>query len=437
MPTRATIARMLRLPSWLALSAAAIALSAAALALSAAPQAWASPAGAHAQRRPARSGCLAAAILNRQRLPLQTRIERRTCALSATGFPADASLASHPSLTVTPASTTQLQLGFNTYTTSRTIAEQKELGASSSRLFVDWANVEPSRGQWNWRQTDQEYQALVAGGLKPLIVVFTAPCWARPSTDCSNPYFTGPPDRGYDQDWSSYVRQVAQRYPKALGIEVWNEPNLDQYFLPASNPARFTTLLAEAYKSVKAVNRSMPVISGGLLLTPPVSGTGVVPGGYAAPQFLAAMYLAGARQEMDGLGVHIYPSEYVGGAPASWDPAAMQQWLGELTPVRNAAGAGSQPVWITEMGISTATQAGWPAAATPAQQAADLTTMIDTARATANLPYVFIHTLEDQTVGYDDPNNAINAGWGLFSADGTPKPAACAVSREFRGALSC
>ena len=86
------------------------------------------------------------------------------------------------------------QLGFNTYTTARTVAEQRELGATVSRLFVDWTLVEPSPGQWNWQQTDGAYAAMVAAGLKPLVVVYTAPCWARPSTDCSNPAFTGPPD---------------------------------------------------------------------------------------------------------------------------------------------------------------------------------------------------------------------------------------------------
>ena len=137
-----------------------------------------------------------------------------------------------------------------------------------------------------------------------------------------------------------------------------------------------------------------------------------MPGGYGAPQFLAAMYAAGAPQDMDGLGVHVYPSDYAGGLPATWDPAVMQQWLSQLTPVRSASGAASQPLWITEMGISTSSEAGWPTAATQAQQAAD-------------------------PVAMDDPDNAINIGWGIFSADGAAKPAACAVSQQFHGTLAC
>ena len=329
------------------------------------------------------------------------------------------------------------QLGFNTYTTTRTLTEQRELGATVSRLFVDWALVEPSPGQWDWQQTDNAYSAMVAAGLKPLVVVYTAPCWARPSTDCSNPAFTGPPDPAYDDQWSAFVRAAAQRYPGAVGIEVWNEPNLDQSFLPRANPTRFAAVLAAAYHAVRSVDAAMPVISGGLLLSPSIPGSGQVPGGYGAAQFLAAMYGAGASRTMDALAVHIYPSDYVAGVPTLWDPAAMQAWLRLLDPVRAAAGASGQPMWITEMGVSTSTQAGWPAASTPGEQASDLGAMLAIARATPNVPYVIVHSLEDQTPNYDDPYNAINTGWGVFTDSGVAKPAACVISTAFHGSLSC
>ena len=329
------------------------------------------------------------------------------------------------------------ELGFNTYTTARTVAEQRELGATVSRLFVDWALIEPSPGQWDWQSTDKAYSAMVAAGLTPLVVVYTAPCWARPRTDCSNAAFTGPPDPPYDDQWSAFVRAAAARYSAAVGVEVWNEPNLDQSFLPRANPTRFAELLAAAYHAIKSANAAMPVVSGGLLLSPAIAGTGQVTGGYGAPQFLAAMYAAGARSAMDALAVHIYPSDYVAGMPSRWDPTAMQAWLKLIGPARAAAGATGQPMWITEMGISTSTQAGWPAASTPSEQASDLGAMLAIARATPDIPYVIVHSLEDQTPGYDDPYNAINTGWGVFTDTGVAKPAACVISTAFHGSLSC
>jgi polysaccharide biosynthesis protein PslG len=335
--------------------------------------------------------------------------------------------------------------GFNTFTDPQTVADQRALGATVSRLFVDWYTVEPSPGQWNWQQSDLEYAQMLAGGLRPLIVAFAPPCWARPSTACGDPNFTGPPDPSYDADWITYVHDLAARYPDAVGIEVWNEPNLDQYFLPHADPARFTQLLSEAYGAIKAVDPTMPVISGGLLLSPPSHGTGIVIGGYGADQFLAAMYTDGAQRSMDALGIHVYPSDYVAGVPGIWDPNAMTTWLKALNGVRAAAGESAQPMWITEMGISTATQPGWPAAASDSQQANDLAQMIGIARAHDLIKTVIIHTLVNEATdpvsalvgslaGDDD---AIATGFGVLTSSFQPKPAACTISRLLHGTLTC
>lgn len=331
-------------------------------------------------------------------------------------------------------------VGFNTFSTPDTAAEQARLGATVSRMFVDWALVEPVDGAWAWAQPDAEYQAILARGIRPLIVADTAPCWARPSTSCLDPYFTGPPDPGFDSDWTAFVHDLAVRYPEAAGIEVWNEPNLDQMFLPAADPARYTQLLKEAYTTIKAVDPEMPVVSGGLLLTPPAAGSGKVSGGYGADQFLTAMYADGAKSYVDALGIHIYPSDYVNGVPATWDPNAMDTWLSELNAVRAANGASKQPIWITEMGISTVTQPGWPAGATAAQQADDLSGMIASARRHKSVQAIIVHTLENSppiaslVVG---TLAGSGAGFGVLTDSGGTTPAACAVSRAFGGSLSC
>ncbi len=340
--------------------------------------------------------------------------------------------------------------GFNASPAPDAVREERALGATTGRLFVDWAAVEPSPGQWNWQQPDAEYQTMLAGGLRPLIVAFTAPCWARPSTDCSNPYFTGPPDPDHDTDWTTYIQDLTTRYPQAIAIEIWNEPNLDQYFLPHANPTRFTQLLAEAYTAIKTIHPTMPVISGGLLLAPPC--TSPITGGECDQPFLTTMYNDGARNYMNGLGVHIYPSDYQNGTPTQWDPNAMTQWLSQLTPIRTAANATNQPIWITEMGISTTTQPGWPAPATPTQQATYLTDMIQTATSDGDVRVAIIHTLQDQSTGSSsdiltnvlgllsaatDPYFGVEQGFGVLSAGGALTPAACAVSTALHGSWGC
>jgi hypothetical protein len=341
--------------------------------------------------------------------------------------------------------------GFNAYTTPTTVAKQREVGATATRLFISWSAVEPAPGVWDWGQFDQQYQEIVAGGMRPLIVAFAAPCWAQNANTGCVPLYGSPPAPSYDGDWSAYVRELALRYPRAIGIEIWNEPNLTSEFWPQVDPLRYTQLLKEAYLAIKSVDPKMPVVSGGLLLG---DGTGSSQwSGYADQTFLADMYAAGAARWMDALGVHVYPSDpATANSPEVWDPAAMTRWLAAANAVREAAGAPSVPIWITEMGVSTAGESEFPAPLTPAQQATDLISMIRMAQADKQVGLAFIDTLQDAdpdlpldvlsnlggSLIHDDVFfNAVIEGLGVFSDDWAPKPAACALSPIFGGSLRC
>ncbi|MCW3014743.1 MAG: hypothetical protein JWO02_1835 [Solirubrobacterales bacterium] len=340
--------------------------------------------------------------------------------------------------------------GFNTYTDDRAAALLHSTGATVQRIIVPWANVEPGPGAWVWLSFDQQYERALKAGLKPLMIAVSAPCWARVRSGCVDSVVSGPPDPAYEPQWQEYVRRLAERYPEAVGIEVWNEPNLTQVFWPKADPVRFTRLLSEAYTAIKAVRPQMPVISGGLL-APGVSGEG--PSGMGDLTFLRGMLAAGAADSMDAIGVHPYPQE---GGPAGggsrWNPDVASRTLDQMRAIEAAANVTGKPFWITEIGESTASQSGFPQPVTPAQQAVDLVRMMRTAVASRDVQVVVIHTLVDER--HDDGQNAVanllqpltgislfyngvNSGFGIFNADFKPKPAACAVSRELGGSLGC
>jgi polysaccharide biosynthesis protein PslG len=341
--------------------------------------------------------------------------------------------------------------GFNAYTTPTTVLKQRAVGASATRMFIAWSQAEPLPGVWDWDDFDQQYQEILAGGMRPLIVAFAAPCWAQSATTGCPALYASPPAPSYDSAWSAYVRELAVRYPRAIGIEVWNEPNLTTEFWPNVDPVRYTQLLKEAYLAVKSVDPTMPVISGGLLLG---DGTGTSPwSGYADQTFLTDMYAAGAAKWMNGLGVHVYPSDgATAHSPETWDPAAMVRWLAAANAVRNAAGAPSVPIWITEMGVSTSGEPGFPVPVTPAQQATDLMTMLHTAEADTQVHLAFVDTLQDADsdlpldllsnlggalLNDDVFFNEVIEGLGVFDYDWTPKPAACELSEALGGTLAC
>jgi hypothetical protein len=344
---------------------------------------------------------------------------------------------------VTPAKSTAY--GFNVYTNPETVALQQKTGAQVQRLNISWYQVQAAPGAWDWTTYDQQYKLIVDAGLKPLVMLFAAPCWARPRTGCA---FIGPPDPAFDAQWREFVRRAAERYPAAIGVEVWNEPNLDAEWAPAADPARFTTLLKEAYATVKSVHPAMPVISGGLFGS---TADGRVPGGFGDKAFLQQMLAAGAGAAMDGIGFHPYPQRYAADGSSRWDPAVMEAAVARIRAARDAAGS-RQPLWLTELGEATTTQHYFPAPVSPDQQAADLLRMVRSAAAAPDVPLVLIHTLVDAaanlpedalgaivapTTGLNLTYNRINSGFGIFTAEQRPKPAACVLSHEFGGPLAC
>jgi hypothetical protein len=317
-----------------------------------------------------------------------------------------------------------VEYGFNDPAGPGSYPLQAELGAPIRRMLVGWNRVQPTSGSWDWSQTDAEYADLLAAGLRPLLVALAPPCWAHPSDPCGAVDLgVTPQDPAYDGDWSQFVRRLVSRYPAAVGIEIWNEQNLAQGFLPTPDPARYTQLLQQAYVAVKNADPSMPVISGGLFVSP-VSG----PGGIGDAQFLQGMYAAGAKGYMDGIGIHIYPTA----GTASGDVDEMENDLNALRAVRDAAGDAATPFWITEMGISTASQ-------TSSDQATELVSLVRQAAQDADVPVAILHRLIDPpaTSSASATYAGQEPGYGVFDADGAPKAAACALSARLGGTLSC
>src|SRR3954447_5550935 len=166
-----------------------------------------------------------------------------------------------------PASATLQYTGWNDYWDQSPKAAQLAagLGANAARPFACWCSIEGTRGRYDWSYLDRANAVLTANHMKPLIVVIGSPSWAHGSVNCAaDSRCLVPPDASRDGDWQNFVKAVAQRYPNALGIEVWNEPNLSMFWAPHPNPIRYTTLLKEAYSAVKSAVPSMPVVAGGL-----------------------------------------------------------------------------------------------------------------------------------------------------------------------------
>jgi hypothetical protein len=334
---------------------------------------------------------------------------------------------------VTSERSSRLSVGFNDASSPANYSLQTKLGAPIRRLLIGWNQVERTPGSWDWTEVDAAYHGLLAAHLRPLLLAVAPPCWSHPRVPCVGAD-TGstPPDPMYDDRWAEFIGKLASRYPKALGIEVWNEENLAAEFTPHPDPVRYTQLLAKAYRAVKRAVPDMPVISGGLFASA-VSG----PAGVGDAQFLAAMYAAGARRYMDGIGIHSYAViATTNGAPAHYDVGAVEQTLDRIRVARARARGDGTPIWITETGVPTAAGQGSPVAASEAQQAADLLAIIRLVERDDDIRVLIIHRLVDPP---RESSGAIGSepGYGVFRSDGAPKLAACELSAQLHGSLRC
>lgn len=363
-------------------------------------------------------------------------IKRRLFLAVAASCLLTATMLSVPSAPLASASTSTI-FGFNSWVSARTIADQKQLGdIRTVRMFVYWDRVEATQGQWDWDGAanqamdgaDEQYDAVVNAGFQPLIVVDRSPRWAR---DSDNP---GLPNQAHEGEWAEFVQAVVQRYPAAIALEIWNEPNLTYSVTPV-DPVRYTQILTQSYQTVKAVRPRLPVISGGLGPSDESDGS------RDYQPYLHEMFVNGAASAMDGIGIHIYPT-----VNNQWNPAGFEPMLNKVRAERDATGATQKPIWITEVGESTSTAVGWPVPISEEQQARDLITMINAAKADDDVAAMMITTVDEAPVLWGTVFGGMayfNNGLGVFrSLSPTeeitePKPAACAISQEFGGSLEC
>jgi hypothetical protein len=102
---------------------------------------------------------------------------------------------------------------------------------------------------------------------------------------------------GYNQAFASFLGEIA---PVADGIEVWNEPNIqNEWPVGRINPADYTELLRLSYDAIKATNPRTIVISAAPAPTG-VNNETVM----SDDRYIKGMMDAGARNYMDCIGIH-------------------------------------------------------------------------------------------------------------------------------------
>jgi hypothetical protein len=287
-----------------------------------------------------------------------------------------------------------------------------ELGASTSRVNLRWDYVQPVEGaSLDWTAYDAIVGGMRAVGVRPMLTIEGSPCWARRGTPCVRDSHR-PPNAGHMRDFARFVGAAVRRYPDTIGVEVWNEPNLSEYWYPHPQPKLYARMLKLSYHAVKRVDRNIPVVFAGLV---PQFGRDPAGQRMDAGKFQSRAYEAGAGRWTDGFGVHPYVFPH--GSPILL--VGVRAQLAIPKAIAAHFGYPATPLWVTEFGLSSSPDQGLGLDG----QANRLVELYQNLRAIPGIPVAILHRLFDI-----DPTAGYQAEMGLIDANGNRKPAFCAMA---------
>jgi hypothetical protein len=256
------------------------------------------------------------------------------------------------------------------------------------------------------------------------------PCFAPPNLDNSS----------IRAAWTEWIRQLALRYPKAAGIEIWNEPNLRYFWFVDQDPKLYGTMLQSASQAVRGVNPSMPVLLGGL---------SNYSGGDSAldtdmGRYLQSVYANTAASSFNAISFHAYP------CPGEAAGTRVTRAIETVRAVKQRNGDAGKPMWLTETGVTNG-PGGAPANCGGAYRedhaASALAEVLRVARnhhaQHGDLPVALVHMLFDRQPRLLPalPNGSGDSEFGMISYTYNgftrrtairPKPAWYAVRCAFR-----
>jgi MYXO-CTERM domain-containing protein len=299
------------------------------------------------------------------------------------------------------AATLSERLGVNIHFTSddRALDLVKAAGFSWIRMDLGWAGVERVKGTYDFSAFDTLVASAEARSMHTLLIL-----------DYGNPLYTAaamtpPTSPDAVAGFGAYAEAAAKHFAgRDVMFEVWNEPDIPQFWAPAADTAQYEAVLREAIAHVHAGNAAARVITGGL--SNPRAET------YA---MLEAIFADGGAAGANGVGMHLY----IWAPPENRyaDVLRLRALIADrLDPV---------PLYCTEWGFNSTRYATPPDGHTPVgrqrQAVMDVREVLMGWRAA--LPMVIVYDIRDDG---DDPAEPEH-NFGILARDYTDKPAMSAL----------
>jgi hypothetical protein len=213
-------------------------------------------------------------------------------------------------------------------------------GAQWVRFDFDWSAIQRDGPTvYDWSATDRVVDAVHARDLSVIALPTYSPPWARPRGTSDKRPPTNP------QDYANFVAEAARRYaPLGVNVwEIWNEPNVSQFW-QHPDPAAYTRLLQAAATAVRAAAPRTTILTGGVA---PASDSR---SSVSPTRFVQGIYDAGGRGFFDAVAVHPYtfPDD-----PTTRISSNAFLQTRTIHGVMQSRGDGAKLIWATEVGAPT------------------------------------------------------------------------------------
>lgn len=181
-------------------------------------------------------------------------------------------------------------LGVNIHFTGRQDAQVKkiaEAGFRFVRMDFHWSSIETRKGEYSFKAYDELVESLAEHKIRPLFIL-----------DYGNPLY----DQGLaphtDEGREAFARfvEAGVSHFKGKGViwELWNEPNISQFWQPEPNAENYVKLARAVYKAAKKADPKS------LLIAPALACWDFA--------FLEELFKLGLLDNLDAVSVHPYGS---------------------------------------------------------------------------------------------------------------------------------
>ena len=300
-------------------------------------------------------------------------------------------------------------------------------GVTWVREELPWAAVEPSPGAFDWARTDALMAAASSAQMNVLGLLGYSARWS--STDPSGAGDTRYAPRD-PAEYARYALEVVKRYgprgsfwssrrdlkPQPLtAVELWNEPFGFWAWKPNPDPAAYARLVRAAATAIRSYDPSIKILIAANVLQVRTDNT--------LRNWMQEVLAAdpGLRSLYDAYSVHPYPYPRT---KSPTDDSGDIRWAYSQVTINHNLDP-TKPIWITEVGWSTAPSAS--DAVSEQTQAAYVKGALQRGLEEWGswVERVFIYSMDPD----NGPPTYREGYYGLRHADGTSKPAWDALTR--------